>query len=346
MATVRQVADRLGIPSGEVLRRLEELGVYGARDDSTVDDVVAGRIESHAPGAARTTPLRRIPPPPPPPRAAVPGASSNGGRQAPASGATTVLPTAVPGRLTAERDSSADGPAAAASVGEARTAPRVGAPERAQSRWLSQVAELPLLVLLAFVIAVLIKTFLVQAFYIPSASMFPTLRIGDRVLVEKISYRLRDPEAADVVVFAKSVFGSKEPELPWYEDVRTFMRELLGLPTGTEQDYIKRVVAVGGDSVRYAGKPRHLVVNGRRIDEPYIKGDADRYSPSLTARDCKRLDMARAGKGCRVPDGKVFVMGDNRGNSEDSRAIGPIEEDKIVGHAFVIIWPPGDFRGL
>ncbi|MFN2525374.1 MAG: signal peptidase I, partial [Actinomycetota bacterium] len=98
------------------------------------------------------------------------------------------------------------------------------APGRAHT-WLRRMAEVPLLVLFAFGIAVLIKTFLLQAFYIPSGSMFPTLRAGDRVLVEKVSYRLRDPRRGDVVVFAKEVFG-EPPDLPWTQDVRDFFREL------------------------------------------------------------------------------------------------------------------------
>ncbi len=202
-----------------------------------------------------------------------------------------------------------------------------------------------MLVVFAFAIAIVIKTFLVQAFFIPSGSMLPTLRNGDRVLVEKLSYRLREPRPTDVVVFAKSVFG-REPELPWYLDTRNFIRELLGLPTGAEQDYIKRVVAVAGDTVRYAGNPRELTVNGEAVEEPFIKGGVDRFSPSLTERDCARLDMEVREGGCLVPEGKVFVMGDNRSNSEDSRAIGPVAVDKIVGHAFAVIWPPGDAGGL
>lgn len=203
------------------------------------------------------------------------------------------------------------------------------------------LAELPLLVLIAFVIAVVIKTFLVQAFWIPSASMMPTLVRGDRVLVEKISYRFGGPARGDVVVFEKSIFGA-QPDLPWYRDAGNFLRELLGLPTGLQEDYIKRVVAVGGDTIRYAGKPRRLEINGEVVDEPYIRGGVDRSSATLTKRDCRRLRMRVADDGCRVPAGMVFVMGDNRPNSEDSRFLGPIDDDKIVGKAFVIIWPPGN----
>jgi signal peptidase I len=192
---------------------------------------------------------------------------------------------------------------------------------------------------------VVIKTFLVQAFFIPSESMLPTLRIGDRVLVEKVSYRFGEPERGQVVVFARSVFG-EAPDEPWLTDARNFLRELLGLPTGLEEDYIKRIVAVEGDVIRYAGKPRTLMINGQRVAEPYVHGGRDLGSSALTDRQCKSLKMESAEDGCRVPAGKVFVMGDNRSNSEDSRVIGPIEEEKIVGHAFVILWPPGDFGGI
>lgn len=210
---------------------------------------------------------------------------------------------------------------------------------------LGQIAELPFLVLFAFGIAVLIKTFLVQAFFIPSGSMLPTLRVGDRVLVEKVSYVIDDPSRGDVVVFARSVFG-QPPDVPWHEDARNFLRELLGLPTGTEEDYIKRVVAVGGDTIRYVGRPRTLWINGRKVTQSYIQGRRDSTSPALTPRSCKGLGMKRAPAGCVVPRGEVFVMGDNRSNSEDSRIIGPIDQDKVVGRAFVIIWPLEDFAGL
>lgn len=207
------------------------------------------------------------------------------------------------------------------------------------------MTELPMLVLSAFVIAVLIKTFFVQAFYIPSGSMIPTLRRGDRVVVEKVSYFLGEPGRGDVVVFEKDVFG-QTPDLPWYDDARNFFRELLGLPTGEVEDYIKRVVAVGGDTLRYAGTPRRLIVNGEEVDISYVKGGRDRFSQQVTADDCERLDMPVVDDGCRVPAGRVFVMGDNRANSEDSRLLGPIDERRIVGRAFAVIWPFGRWHGL
>jgi signal peptidase I len=217
--------------------------------------------------------------------------------------------------------------------------------EKRKHSFTRQVAELPLLVLVAFLIAIVIKTFIVQAFFIPSGSMIPTLRVGDRVLVEKVSYRLRDPERGDVIVFAREILGP-QPDVPWYQDARNFLRELVGLPVGDEEDFIKRVVATEGDTLRYQGTPRVLYVNGEAVDQDFINRGVDRSSPTLTNRDCERLEMQVSGKGCLVPAGRVFVMGDNRGNSQDSRFLGPIEEDKIIGKGFVLIWPVSHFGSL
>lgn len=228
----------------------------------------------------------------------------------------------------------------------AATEPSDTSPKRSTWRALvGHLTELPVLILAAFVIAVLIKTFLVQAFFIPSESMLPALHPGDRVLVEKLSYRFHEPRRGDVVVFEKTVFGNA-PDVPWYRDISNFLRELLGLPTGTEEDYIKRIVAVGGDTIRYVGTPRELFVNAEEVPQPFVRGGRDRFSSTITSQDCQRLDMRPSEGGCLVPAGRVFVMGDNRGDSEDSRILGPVEEDRIVGRAFTVIWPPGDFGAL
>ena len=241
-------------------------------------------------------------------------------------------------------DTASAGDAAAPEPEAAAAPPPEG---KKKSSLAKKIGEIPLLVFLAFFIAVIIKTFLVQAFYIPSGSMIPTLQVGDRVLVEKVSYLWGRPSRGDVVVFEKSVFGVKNtPDLPWYDDARVFLKEMLGLPTGINEDYIKRVIAVGGDTISYRGSPRKMFINGERVDQSYIRTGKDSSSPTITGDDCKRLKMQRAGKACRVPAGKLFVMGDNRNNSEDSRVLGPIDGDKVVGRAFVVIWPPADFGGL
>lgn len=202
-------------------------------------------------------------------------------------------------------------------------------PPKKHSFW----RELPVLIVIAFVIALIIKTFLLQAFYIPSASMEPTLLVGDRVLVEKVSYRFSDPDRGDVVVFEKDLAILADPEAtgdeaPFYEDIANAFKSLFGFPTGSSQDFIKRVIGIGGDTVQ--GSDGHVLVNGQVVDESYLPD-------GVTTSDFGPID---------VPHGQIFVMGDNRGNSDDSRNFGPVDEDKVVGRAFVLIWPPADIGGL
>lgn len=159
----------------------------------------------------------------------------------------------------------------------------------------------------AFAAALIIKTFVFQAFYIPSASMEPTLQIRDRVLVNKLSYKLHDVNRGDLVVFERPP-GSSDPS-----DIK---------------DLIKRVIGLPGDTIE--SRDGHVVINAHELEEPYL--------PNGTITD--NIDRQV------IPDGHVFVMGDNRCCSKDSRVFGPISEDLIVGRAFVRVWPLGDFGFL
>jgi signal peptidase I len=345
MPKVQELARELGLTSQEVLRHLDKIGRPAAGHTSEVDEDIAQRVRvefgngrASWPGgdpdatvvAGRTSDI----PPPPPPAGPAPYTAT----PSPDVETATTTFEAVP------RDTAVEHPPETSDDEPTRVLPSKKA-RREKRSWTHQLAELPILIFFAFVIAVLIKTFIAQAFFIPSESMLPTLRIGDRVLVEKLGYRLGDPERGHIIVFAKEVLGEL-PDVPWHEDARNFMRELLGLPTGQEEDYIKRIVAVGGDTIRYGGTPRHLEINGEVEEEPYIRGGRDRGSQAFNAADCKRFDMQIEDGGCVVPEGMVFVMGDNRSNSSDSRSFGPIHEDDIIGRAFVVIWPPRSFGGV
>ncbi len=168
---------------------------------------------------------------------------------------------------------------------------------------LRMVMEIVVIVVAAFAIAMLVQAFVVKPFTIHQVSMQPTLLEGDRVLINRLVYHFRDPERGDVVVFDS--------------------------PVQEDEDLVKRVVAVAGDSVAVRGGV--LYVNGEPQQEPYL---AD--SP---------FDGTDTDEGV-VPEGQVFVMGDNRNNSGDSRLFGPIETESIIGAAFAIYWPISRWDGL
>ena len=325
MSTVQQVARELGMTSQEVIARLKVMGQPADSHLTPVEDTVAERLRRET-GSGRGLTDEH----------AESAFEGNGSRMVTSLQETAEAPPVA--KKTEPVTKRPDEPATRKTAAEP-------AKKSKQSSMFKQIAELPLLIVLAFGIAVVIKILLVQAFFIPSASMNPTLVRGDRVLVEKVSYRFGEPARGQVIVFARETAG-EAPNLPWSEDVRNFFRELLGLPTGEETDFIKRVVGVGGDVISYKGTNRTLVVNGERIDEPYIKGGRDTGSSKITSSTCGAMKLEPQDGGCRVPAGTVFVMGDNRSNSMDSRIIGPVDVDKIVGRAWLIIWPPKDFGTL
>ena len=194
---------------------------------------------------------------------------------------------------------------------------RASSKKRGGGSWL----EFPLILIVAFALVFLVvRPYVVEAFYIPSESMVPTLEVGDRVLVNKFIYRFTEPERGDVVVF-------KTPEGVDNSVDGNPIAQFFGWLQGNRderQDLIKRVVALPGDTI--AVRNGNLFVNGERQNEPYLNNELP--DQSFYQRT-------------RIPQDRVFVMGDNRTNSRDSRFIGPIPEENLEGEAFLRFWPPG-----
>ncbi|MDT9699744.1 signal peptidase I [Streptomyces sp. P17] len=252
-------------------------------------------------------------------------------RGAPSSAADNLLPTGV------RRASGSGG-------GRTRAERRKLQRKVKRRRRRSAIKEIPLLVGVAVLIALVLKTFLVQAFVIPSGSMERTIQIGDRVLVDKLTpWFGSKPQRGDVVVF-KDPGGWLQGEQPTakkedpvvVKQIKEGLTFIGLLPSDNEKDLIKRVVGVGGDRVKCCDAQGRVTVNGVPLQEDYLfPGNV----PSLT-----EFDVA-------VPQGRLWVMGDHRADSADSRSHqnqngGTVSEDEVVGRAMVIAWPFGHWGTL
>jgi signal peptidase I len=210
------------------------------------------------------------------------------------------------------------------SDGAAASAPAGSRPAKRRRPW---YRDLTVLILVAVALALVIKTFVVQAFFIPSPSMHETLIENDRVLVNRTVYRFHPPRRGDVIVFQ-----NPHPRPSHDNPVAAFLHWLaqgLGFSQGgRNKDYIKRVIGLPGDTVEMN---RGVVyVNGTPLREPYVSQ--------------ANVDFAQYGP-YHVPPDSLFVLGDNRTDSDDSRgSLGFIPMDKVLGRAFVIIWPPSRWR--
>ena len=188
-------------------------------------------------------------------------------------------------------------------------------------------AELTMLIIVAVSIAVLIKTFLVQPFYIPSDSMVPTILPNDRVMVSKLNYRFSEPQRGDLVVFV-SPFNDEFDQETFLESVLRHIVEAVGIRTASADDLIKRIVGLPGDEIVI--REGKLFVNGGEVSEPYLlePGVMPDFGPVIVAED------------------SVFVMGDNRAISYDSTRFGAIPMDHILGEAVLRIWPVARFGAV
>jgi signal peptidase I len=204
-------------------------------------------------------------------------------------------------------------------------------PPRRHNRWLSFIVEIATVTFLALLITVVLRVFVVEAFYVPSESMFATLTTDDRILAEKISYLHRDVERGDIVVFADPGGWLRPTEVDDPGPVRRFGEFVGVLPRKGRGHLVKRVIGVGGDTVACCDRTGRLTVNGVPLDEsPYLAAGA---KPSTVRFSVK------------VPADKLWLMGDNRAESADSRAHlgGPgggfVPVDDVVGRACCVIWP-------
>ena len=205
--------------------------------------------------------------------------------------------------------------------------------------------ELPLLLVVAFCLAVLIRTFLLQAFFIPSSSMEDTLLIGDRVLVNKVVYDVRDPVRGEVVVFrgpdAWAPQAAETSEPGFLGKLGRTLGDLVGVSRPGEKDFIKRVVGLPGDRVACCDEQGRLTVNGTALEETYVFRDSPLEIPP-NGRECR----SRRFEEVVIPAGQIFVLGDHRLVSQDARCQGPVPIDNVVGRAFLIVWPSDRWSSL
>jgi signal peptidase I len=188
----------------------------------------------------------------------------------------------------------------------------------------SQALEFFLIIVVALGLALIIQWLLVKPFRIPSESMEPTLDIGQRVLVDRMSYRFSNPHRGDIVVF-KPPAGADENTCGIPSEPDDGHPCAVATPQKSKSNFIKRVVAVPGDRI----KVMHgfVYLDGKQQKEPFIR-------PSFTCPICNLP------KEITIPPGHFFMMGDNRGESADSREWGPVPKKWIIGHAFFTYWPP------
>lgn len=205
-------------------------------------------------------------------------------------------------------------------------------PRRGPNAFWRGLREIAIIVVSALVLSALVRAFLVQAFYVPSASMQDTLLISDRIIASKVTTQLGGTTRGEVVVFRDP--GGWLPDLPAQDDGwRGWLRSSLTfvglLPSDSGNDLVKRVIGISGDRVACCDAQGRIVLNGVPLDEDYIIGPTDQV----------QFDVV-------VPDGSLFVMGDNRGDSRDSRYHleandGGVPAADVVGRVVLIAWPFG-----
>ncbi len=240
----------------------------------------------------------------------------------------------MPGALTATLKHVSHAPESSALDGTGSTPQSHG-----RTRWrLPGWIEFLLTIVLALLLALFVKTYLVQVFYIPSGSMEQTLNVGDRVAVNRLAYRIGEPQRGDVVVFDGAGTFAPDQADPTYgnpiEALLAGIGQTVGLVPPPDTVFVKRLIGVGGDHVKCCDPNGAILVNDQPLDEPYIyPGDLPSEQP---------FDVV-------VPEGHMWLMGDHRAASADARSHlgdpggGMVPVDKAIGRVAVVIWPPSEW---
>jgi signal peptidase I len=180
------------------------------------------------------------------------------------------------------------------------------------------VIEWTIILMVVVLATVVLRTYVVQSFSIPSLSMYPTLKVGDRIIVDKLSYQLHSVHRGDVVVFARPPLEDQE-----YADL------------------VKRVIGLPGETI--SSKGGHIYIDGRRLNEPWLPPGPSSVTGALPGDGHPQFNLPGPVK---IPAGEYYVMGDNRTDSEDSRFFGPIPKSLIVGRAVAVVWPLSHLTGV
>lgn len=190
--------------------------------------------------------------------------------------------------------------------------------ERSKSGGYRAVIEWAVILMAVLLCTVVLRTYVVQSFYIPSPSMVPTLDVGDRIMVNKLSYDFHSVHRGDIVVFKRPPL--EEQDFP---------------------DLVKRVIGLPGETI--SSDNGHIYINGKLLSEPWLPPGPQSYTGALPDDEHPQFNMPGP---VHIPAGEYFVMGDNRTDSEDSRFFGPIAKSSIVGRAVAVVWPPSQAKGV
>jgi signal peptidase I len=206
--------------------------------------------------------------------------------------------------------------------------------------------EMLILLAIAFFIAIVVRTFLFQAFYISSGSMQNTLQVGDRVVVNKMTYDFRTPDRGEVIVFRGTSSwlpeNATDTNASMFSRIGTGFGNLVGVSEPGKDIFIKRVIGIPGDTIACCDDQGDVTVNGVGVPEPYVTINAPIADITPNIPTCQDRNF----RPIVVPPGMLFVMGDHRLVSQDSRCVGVIPEGNVIGRAVGIVWPTSRWRSL